>query len=59
MLTASDLAIWSALYAAAWFETPTMPVCGTVSDAARALIAATHADRALAALRQVRPEVVE
>lgn len=50
--------LWLALYAAAWFHAPTLRV-GTVTDLERAEIAANHADRALTALLELRPEVVD
>lgn len=56
-MTPRDLATWSALYAAAWFHATANTWCGAPTDQERATIAAHAADRALEALRAIRPEV--
>lgn len=55
-MTPRDLATWSALYAAAWFHCTSAAWVGHVSDLDRARSAAHQADRALEALRAIRPE---
>lgn len=50
--------LWSALYAAAWFQSVGLGP-GVLYDEERARFASRVADRALAALREVRPEAVE
>lgn len=56
-MTARDLATWHAVYAVAWFQAPSFEhYGGALPDRERAQLAATHADRAVAALQQVRPE---
>lgn len=57
-MTDRELALWSAVYANAWFNAPVLRL-GHVTDEERAAVAAEAADRALAALRGVRPEVLE
>lgn len=49
--------LWSACYAAAWFHATSTTYGGHVTDDERAAIAATHADRMVAALKRVREEV--
>lgn len=50
--------LWSALYAAAWFQSAGLGP-GVMYDEERAKLAALRADRALEALKLVRPEAVE
>jgi hypothetical protein len=57
-MTDREFTLWSAVYASAWFQSPSRKL-GHVNDDDRASGAADTADRALAALRRVRPEVVE
>ena len=57
-MTDRELTLWSAVYASAWFHAPVLRL-GHVTDEERAAVAAEAADRALAALRGVRPEVLD
>ena len=57
-MTSREFTLWSAVYASAWFQAPVLRL-GHVTDEERAAMAAEAADRALAALRGVRPEVAE
>jgi hypothetical protein len=57
-MTSREFTLWSAVYASAWYHT-IVDKLGHVTDEDRAAVAAEAADRALAAVRGVRPEVVE
>jgi hypothetical protein len=56
-MTDREFTLWSAVYASAWFHASVLRL-GHVTDEERAAVAAEAADRALAALRGVRPEAV-
>lgn len=56
-MTHAERDAWLAVFAASWHHATT-PVLGLVTDTSRATLCAAHADRAVEALRAVRPEVV-
>lgn len=57
-MTDREHVLWSALYAAAWFQSAGLGP-GVMYDEERARFASRVADRALAALKEVRPEAAE